>query len=56
MIKNTKSFSEVADNPTGAEAVTAVKLAVDGAVIESAFLTKDFLRYKSALVTLKISV
>ena len=39
-----KSSSEVAVNPVGADAVTAVKLAVDGIVIEAADLTYCFLR------------
>ena len=44
MIKNEKSCSFVAVNEPGADAVTAVKLAVV-ALIVPAFLTKFFLKY-----------
>ena len=47
MIKNIKSFSVVDVKPVGADAVTAVKLAVEFAVILEAFFTNDFLIYSS---------
>ena len=43
-IKNIKSFSVVEDNVVGADAVTAVKLAVEGGVIKLLVLKKFFLK------------
>ena len=40
----TKSFFDVAVKSVGADAVTAVKLAVDGAVIEAVVFTNCFLK------------
>jgi hypothetical protein len=40
-----KSFLDVADKTAGADAVTAVKLAVDGAVIDVEVLKNCFLKY-----------
>ena len=44
-MKNTKSFSLVAVYPVGADAVTAVKLAVVAFVILADDFTKCFLKY-----------
>ena len=46
----------VAVKPVGAEAVTAVKLAVDGIDIEAAFLTNCFLKYISESLAAAISL
>ena len=43
-MKKTKSFFDTAVKFVGAEAVTAVKLAVDGAVIEAELFINCFLR------------
>jgi hypothetical protein len=43
-MKNKKSFSPVSVIPAGADAVAAVKLAVDGTVIELVLFTNCFLK------------
>ena len=51
-MKNIKSFFEVAVKDAGAEAVTALKLAVEGTVIETLDLKSCFLKYNSCVVSL----
>ena len=53
-IKKTKSFSDTAVRPSGAEAVTALKLAVAGIVIDDEVLTNCFLK-KDCCVSVELS-
>jgi hypothetical protein len=54
LIKKIKSFSVVDVSEAGADAVTAVKLADDGALIEVVVFTKFFLKYSCSASTVVV--